>query len=227
MLSGNGVISSFDAGMIAKYAAGPPYAPPGIGSTATWGFFTVANIFLPLGDTPTSRTYASVRSNIAGDDFTGILFGEVSGNWSNTGARPTNIHGPERDVIVELPKIEASSHEKIIVPVMVGSISNKEIISYEFDLNYDPTVIRPLEDPVDLAGTVSRGLGVVVNTNEPGLLRVVVYGPLSIDSDGVLLNLRFIAIGKAGSVSPITWERIIFNEGEPRISTTNGQVELF
>ena len=50
---------------------------------------------------------------------------------------------------------------------------------------------------------------------------------MPIDSDGVLLNLRFTAVGKAGSASPLTWERIMFNEGDPRVTVTDGQVELF
>jgi len=87
-------------------------------------------------------------------------------------------------------------------------------------------VIQPQADPVDLAGTVSRGLSVVTNAKEPGLLRVVVYGPMPIDENGVLLNLRFTAVGKSGLVSPLTWERIMFNEGEPAITATDGRVEM-
>ena len=29
------------------------------------------------------------------------------------------------------------------------------------------------------------------------------------------MNLKFTAIGAPGSVSPLTWERLLFNEGEP------------
>jgi hypothetical protein len=84
-----------------------------------------------------------------------------------------------------------------------------------------------LENSVDVVGTVSRGLMVVVNPNEPGLLRVVVYGAMPIESDGVLLNLRFTAVGPVGSVSPLTFERIMFNDGVPNVSVADGRVELF
>lgn len=67
-VSGNGTLSSFDAGQIARYAAGLP----GSGSTATWIF------------TPANRTYASVTSNVKGQDYEALLMGEVSGNWVNT-----------------------------------------------------------------------------------------------------------------------------------------------
>ena len=78
-----------------------------------------------------------------------------------------------------------------------------------------------------MAGTISRGLSVVTNSSEPGLLRVAVYGPMPIDGNGVLLNLRFTAVGKAGSVPPLLFERMMFNEGEPRATVTGGRVELF
>ena len=62
--------------------------------------------------------------------------------------------------------------------------------------------------------------------NEPGLLRVVVYGAYPIDTNGVLMNLRFTAVGAPGTVSPLTFERIMFNEGDPGTLATDGQVEL-
>jgi hypothetical protein len=66
----------------------------------------------------------------------------------------------------------------------------------------------------------------VTNAKEPGLLRVVVYGAMPIDDNGVLLNLRFSAVGAVGSISPLTFERIMFNEGEPRVSVADGEVAL-
>ena len=66
----------------------------------------------------------------------------------------------------------------------------------------------------------------MTNATEPGLLRVVVYGAYPIDANGVLLNLRFTAVGAVGSVSPLTFERIMFNEGEPRVMVTHGRVEI-
>ena len=214
-VSNNGSVSSFDAGMIAKFVAGMPYLPPGIGLTGTWRFI------------PANRPYPSITSSIAGQDYSAVLMGEVSGNWTNSGARPTNEgNGPERSISVQAPQLAVLAGEQIIIPLSVEAVSNKGIISYEFDLRYDPSVLQPLENPVDVAGTVSRGLSIVTNTEEPGLLRVVIYGPMPIDADGSLVNLRFTAVGTPGAQSPLIWERIIFNEGEPRVIATEGQVVI-
>jgi hypothetical protein len=87
-------------------------------------------------------------------------------------------------------------------------------------------VIRPAADPVDSKNTASRGLSYVVNAREPGLLRVVMYGAFPIDGNRVLLNLRFSAIGVLGSTSPLTFERIMFNEGSSEPIVTNGEIRL-
>jgi hypothetical protein len=232
-VSGNGLIQSFDAAQIARFVTSSGAS----GSTGTWKFFTIPDVPFPPGTTPTSRTYASVTTSITGEDYTALLMGEVSGNWNNTGARPvdrnakhlteiSSSRGPERDVTINLPHLSAATGDEVILPVLVDNSANKRIISYEFNLRYDPSVIQLLPDPIDVAGTISRGLSFMANAAEPGILRVAFYGPMPIMENGILLNLRFRAVGKIGSVSPLIWEKIMFNNGEPRTMAANGRVDI-
>jgi hypothetical protein len=172
-----------------------------------------------------SRSYASVSSALTGQDFVAILVGEASGNY-NPAVHPRPAMGPERSTSVTAPKLVAPADNEVIIPVSVTGAADKEIISYEFDLRYDPSVIQPQENPVDVSGTVSRGLLAVANPNEPGLLRVVLYGPYPIEANGLLLNLRFNAVGAPGSVSPLVFERMMFNEGDPGTLVTDGLIQL-
>jgi uncharacterized delta-60 repeat protein len=223
--SGNGSVTSNDAALIAKFAAGLG----GAGNVGQWKFF-VTGAPSPLPTAPQtysdSRTYASISSSLTGEDFVALLIGEASGSW-NPATHPRPALGPEKNISVEIPRATASTDKEIIIPVNVQGTSGKDVISYEFELRYDPTVIQPLAEPFDVTRTLSRALMVVTNPNEPGLLKIIVYGPMPIEGDGVLLNLRFAAVGKPGSVSPLRWERVMFNEGEPRVSTTDGRIELF
>lgn len=226
-VSGNNVINSFDAGLIAKYVtSSPPY-----GNAGLWNFYTVSTIPFPVGSTPTSRTYASVTSSLQGENFTGILVGEVSGNWQNADTRPVDRNsaakGRAKNININLPKLHTPSDKEIIVPVNVKDVAGRGVISYEFDLKYDPSVIKPLAEPIDISESASRGLFFAVNAEEPGLLRVAFYGPVQIKEDGVLLNLRFAAVGPDGAASSLSFEWIMFNEGEPQVSVTDGKVELF
>jgi uncharacterized delta-60 repeat protein len=229
-VTGNGLVSSNDAAKIAQFVAGLPLAPPNL--TNTWQFYLPPGPSFPVGSSPTSRTYPSVTGTITGENYVGLLIGEVTGNWAPGPLRPVHtrqnaaVGADEADIVLGIPEVKASAEKEIIVPVNVHGAAGKEIISYEFDLRYDSSVIQPSKDSVDLAGTSSRGLSAVANASEPGLLRVVVYGALPIDENGVLLNLKFTAVGKPGSVSPLSFERIMFNEGEPRVVVSNGQVGL-
>jgi len=230
--SGNGLIQSFDAALIARFVT----AIPGSGAVGTWRFFTVSNVPFPIGATPTSRTYSSLVGNLTGEDYTGILIGEVSGNWLNTGARSAKQipetqndeapHGPERGMQVALPSLVIPANVDVTIPIRVIEAADQGIVSYEFELRYDPSVIQPASNVLDTGATVSRGLTAFANPAEPGVVRVSVYGAVPIDRDGVLLNLRFTAVGGPGSISPLNFERILFNDGLPRMTVFNGRVEI-
>ncbi len=212
-VSNNGSISSFDAAEIANYVVSG--SPAGI--AGTWKF------------SPISRNYPSISGSISGQDYSAFLIGEVSGNWNNTGARPGGSDGNSeiaRPITVTVQNVSTVADKEIVVPISVQDVADKKIISCEFDLRYNPLVIQPLVNPVDVTGTVSRGLSVVTNVTEPGLLRVVMYGAMPIDVDGLLLNLRFIAVGVPGALSTLAFERIMFNEGDEGTIVTDGQVEL-
>src|SRR5204863_1722513 len=58
------------------------------------------------------------------------------------------------------------------------------------------------------------------------LLRIVAYGPVPLNGNEVLLKLRFKAVGAPGAVSPLIWERIMFNEGSPRSVANDGSIEV-
>lgn len=228
-VTNNGALSSTDAAQLARFvtALGPP-----IGLTNQWRFFVpdISQPTFPIAASPTTRTYPSVSGSIAGDDYIGILVGEVTGNWTPTAARPAglvenaDISRMDNPIVVTIPQI-TSGDKEIIIPVHADGISTKSVFSYEFDLMYDPSVMQPVGDGVDLKDTISRGLLVVTNASQPGRLRVVVYGAYPIDENGVLLNLRFQRVGASGAVSPVSFERIMFNEGEC-VNTTSGQIEL-
>jgi hypothetical protein len=201
----------------------------GFGRTGTW-FFFVTGAPSPMPTAPAtyndSRTYASVTTNLTGEDYVAILVGEVTGNY-NPANNARSGAGPEKTISVELPQItDIERGKEVVVPIRIEGAVDKNISSYQFDLRYDPSVIEPLADPVDVTKTSSRGLSFAVNPYEPGLLRVVMYGAFPIDDDGVLLNLRCTAVGGAGTASPLTFERIMFNEGDPAVTATGGQVVL-
>lgn len=212
-VSGTGGITSFDAALIARFTV----LLPGSGSAGNWIF------------TPASYGPSTVFTNIVGENYTALLMGDVSGNWNLPINQPGGRMAPSattKPTTIDAPRISAPADSEIIVPVKVQGTTGRGIISYQYELRYDPAVIQPQLNPVDTAGTVSNNLLVTTNADEPGLLRVSVFGAMPLVGDGVLLNLRFTAIGAAGSISPLTWDNLILNEGGIETATTDGQVEL-
>lgn len=223
--SNNNAISSTDAGYIANSAVGS--TPSGI--SEDWRFYIATYPTFPVNSSPTCYTFESVTTANIGKDFNGILVGDVAGVWTGilVGDRSEARAAQHDEIALELPGLTAPANKAVTVPINVQGIAKKNIIAYQFDLRYDPLVMQPQANPVSAVRTVSRDLSFAVNAKEPGIIRVAVYGARSIKSDGLLLNLMFDPIGKAGSASPLKLERVVFNEGGPMINATDGQVELF
>jgi len=222
-VTGNGQVTSEDATGIASWVVS---LPSNFFQSGSWAF------------APSSVNHPFVFNQT--DSFTGYLFGEVSGNWcdplefgpgqctsfgyTTAGVRPAA--GPQKDATVVARNVEAAIGSSIVVPVDVTSVANKGIISYQFDLRYDPTVIQPIGDGVSLAGTVSNRLAVVTNTLTPGLIRVAVYGAYPIGGSGVLFNFHFTAVGDVFRTSPIKLDNFFFNDGNIPTNVTSSEVRL-
>jgi hypothetical protein len=210
-VSGTGGITSFDAALIARYVA----ALPNFGQTGNWRF------------TPVNIVYPNVNTNFSGQDYTALLMGDVTGNWfdpSATRLLPVIYKG--RPIRVTIPETSAVRGAGVTVPINISDSTGKGILSYEFDLSYDPAVLEIGDNATDTVQTLSDGRFVTVNTTTPGLIKVVVFGAAEISGEGALLNLRFNAIGDVGSTTALTWENFNFNEGGVFFRTTNGQITI-
>ena len=214
-VSGMSGVSSFDATLIARYAAGIN-APAG--RAGSWIF------------NPTSYSHQNVYSNVTNENFTALLMGDVSANWNAPGPIPnprnSDASGPERPAIVTVPSITAQAGGEVNVPLRIEGAAKIDVVAYEFELSYDPAVLQPQAKPVELSGSVSSHLKAIANTTEPGLLRVVVFGPFPLIGDGMLLNLKFDVIGEQGSSSLLRLERMMLNEGDPAVTAIDGRVEI-
>ncbi len=219
-VSQNNTITSFDAALIAQWVV----LIPNPGVTGTWKF------------TPTNRAYPNVEASYAADNYSAILMGEVSGNWNPaapdqfvaTPESSTETKTPEGVAIgVTAPTINTSTGANFDVPLAVQDTTGQGIISYQFDLTYDPAVITPQGSPCDVTSTISSGLTPVCNPISPGLIKVAVFGAIPITGAGTLMKLKFTAVGENNDSSTLTLVNFQFNEGVPQDTTTNGLVTLF
>ncbi|MDQ3130158.1 MAG: FG-GAP-like repeat-containing protein [Acidobacteriota bacterium] len=74
-VSGNGTVTSFDASLIAQTVLGISNS----GNAGTWKF------------TPVNRTYSNLTTTQSGQNYTAILLGDVSGNWTPAASSPASL----------------------------------------------------------------------------------------------------------------------------------------
>ena len=87
-VSNNNSVSSNDSAIIAQFVAG---IRPLMSNINAWRFFVPPGPTFPVGASPTTITTCDTSAgSCINQNFIGILVGEVSGNWTNTGARSAN-----------------------------------------------------------------------------------------------------------------------------------------
>lgn len=210
-------VTSFDAGLIARYVA----MLPNFGVTGNWVF------------SPTNRSYPNVETGSTNQDYSAILMGEVSGDW----IEPTSFapplkqaRAPEATVTVTAPTVIKARAIPIDVFITTSDVSpataGTDVISYQFVMTYDPTVIVPRTPAATAGGTISENASVTVNATVPGQLIIVVFRAEPFMGAGDLLRLQFTAVGDAGDISPLTFQSFQWNEGNPPDANVNGQIQL-
>ncbi len=211
-VSGLHSISSYDAALIAQWIVGIPN-PANL--TGTWRF------------TPASTTPDTTVDGV--QDYLALLMGDVNGDWTSVPpvARPA-AEGMARlnAVRVSLPNIKAAQGTLIKVPLGIDGLKGRGVGSFQFDVRYDPTVITPDNIAAEMSGMLSTGFSVAAHSPSPGLLKVVVYGSMPVDKDGVYLFLRFKPTGPASSETPLMIERFRLNDGKADIIPKDGAVRL-
>jgi hypothetical protein len=233
---GDGILTSYDAALIARYAAGLPDH----GIVGTWKFV------------PVNRIYVLLNANQTNQNYVGVLVGDTSGNWAasrpagpaserswvdaETGA-DASLPQPSNGVTLSLPRARALPGASIMVPVQVSELTGRGVRAFDLDIAYDPSMLAPADGLVDTAGTLSAGMAVTVNAANSGHLIVSAFNTTDIAGSGTLLNLRFTVTGAAGQSAYLGFadftdaNRIYhpaarLNAGQPLAVTTKGAVVI-
>ncbi len=154
---GDGILTSYDATLIARFAGGDPNH----GNVGTWVF------------SPSSRTYVSFAASQMNQNFSAILIGDVDSTWEPSRAAgggdddmiaaflrsgqfgepnmPTVQEDPAvtdsvagfGPVAVSLPNTGGGVGSTITIPVTTGSLTGGAVGAYDLQINFDPAVIQP------------------------------------------------------------------------------------
>ena len=207
-VGGQGTVTAFDASLIAQYIVGIPNP---LNTTGNWNF------------TPASPSLTVLPNSV--QNFSGILMGDVSGDWAAETLRPAAANR-FTSVRALLTDATATPGSNVAIPLRLENMGGAGITAYQFDVEYDPAVITPAAVAASVSGTIGQGLSVVSNAPTPGLLKVVVYGALPVVGEGVYVNLQFSTIGGMGSTTPLNISQFRLNDGTAPVYTINGSVTV-
>ena len=215
-VSGNGTLTSYDAALVAQYLIN--ISNPG-NLAGTWRF------------NPASRSYANAEANQTNQNYTAILMGDVTGNWTPPSPfaefEKQETQPAANAIQVSLPSRTVATTQIFTVPITVGDLTSRGFWAYDAEISFDPAVLQlDSAEPVEKTGTISSQFSLAANSNITGRLIISAYGIQPLEGAGTLLNLKFRAIGQGGTVSPLTFQRFMFNEDATQSITTNGQVQV-
>jgi len=134
-VTGNCEVSAYDASYILRYVVGEITQFP---TGKDWRFFP-ANFLLDsvwCVGLPDSIFYPDLSANMFNQDYEGILYGDVSGNWvggDDLLAVRSNDFGSL--LKVQVKEIVVKPGEEFVLPIELTDLS--EIYSAEFSLTYD------------------------------------------------------------------------------------------
>jgi subtilisin-like proprotein convertase family protein len=229
-VSGNGEVTSFDASFIARYAV----TLPNTGSTGTWKFL------------PETRNYSEVTSSLTGGDFTAVIMGDVTGNWTPSPSAQSlsgeeivdrialsNLYGETVSLLMPTkgkgrPGFDeriSRAGEIVSMPLTVAGFDSSGVYSFDAVIIYDENIVEPVFDsPIEIFGTLSTNLNVTVNPSEPGKLRISAYGVVPVYGDGELIRVKFRTIGTNATETEIGFESLVFNETNVTDKVQSGRI---
>jgi len=189
-VTGNCWVNAYDASFILKYVVGLITQFP-LGRD--WKFIPAD---FPL-DTlnwcvaPDTMFYDSLSEDLCCEDWRGILYGDLSGNWYSS-VSVVQREEPE-DVFSRLvvKEIQVDPGEEFVVPIQVENVS--EVYSAELNLSYDDELLSLVRV---VPGELLSGYYFEKNLT-PGEIRIATAGTSPIQGSGDLVYLTFQVLPQA------------------------------
>jgi hypothetical protein len=168
----NGNVTAMDASYVLEHAVGLRDLPfPGAGKI--WDFL------------PGARNYSMLNVDQSGQDFSAILIGDVSGNWTSA-AIPTMIASQPNTIPVSLvwDPVNLATAGKAWLLVKADEPA---IHGIDLTVTFDPALT--LNEVVP--GPLGQNHAVVLNATNPGVARIAAASAVPVNGEGVLLELCF------------------------------------
>jgi hypothetical protein len=150
---------------------------------------------------PANRSYPDLSADQTGQDFTAILLGDVSGNWSAASASARSNDFSRSPVTVRVQNAGASA-TIWLDPAGAPIYSLELLLTYPVD-QAEVLAVEP--------GPAARGLALTTNLTEAGRIRIALAGGRPVTQAGALLTIRLRPTTGARPALALAWGEV--NEG--------------
>jgi autotransporter-associated beta strand protein len=178
--------------------------------------------------TPAQRTYTGLAADQLNQHFTGILLGDVSGNW----ATEVGGAGLPDDVGIQAEPHQLTIGSALVLPGEPGvrvpvriERGNPDVYAADLTITYDVGTLSLAAGGIAV-GEAATGMALAVNTATPGVIRIGLAGAEPIAADGDLVVLEFDVTGDAASAGTVAFGAASLNEGAANVTTANGTLAL-
>ncbi|MFQ6092081.1 MAG: choice-of-anchor D domain-containing protein [bacterium] len=168
-VTGSGEVTAYDVSGILQFRVGKI------------DHFPIGKEWLLL---PEVRDYYFLSSDLADQDYTALVYGDVSGNWPGAGAGKLPVP-PVRPRVVLPDLLSAVPGETASIPVLLEEAEG--VISADVQLGYDPQAL----DLVEVRTTSFTSDFVLQFHDRGGVVQVAMAGVKYLRGTGELLRLTF------------------------------------
>jgi immune inhibitor A len=170
--------------------------------------------------TPNSQSYAG--------ELTRVTVRNISTSADTMRADLAIRAGVGNLVFLQMPDTTASPNDTLYMPIMTDSVNGQNITSLHLTISCDSTVASTAGPYFDLSGSIIPPQWNATAAHSAGTIALDISGTSPLSGRGLLLSLRFrvLAAPGSGAVSPLTFQRFVFNAGEPEADITTGSISV-
>jgi hypothetical protein len=187
-VSGDSAVTSYDASLIMRYAVKLEKKFPIMADSLDCWDFIPKNLPVDISNWyshPDSLLFAPLASDQFGQDFIGIVVGDVSQNWVHPATPAPGLRKGALLITARIGAIEPGGSDRVRLPIELEAAV--DVIAIELDLQYPVQGASPLS-----VRSTDWSEGFLLNyAHEGGRMKIVMAGAVPLSGSGTLVEIEF------------------------------------
>ncbi|NOZ62969.1 MAG: T9SS type A sorting domain-containing protein [Calditrichaeota bacterium] len=127
-------------------------------------------------------------------------------------------------ITLTIPDTMAQSGASISIPIMVSDVTGLNVLAYDMSVTFDQNVLDATG--FSRTGTILESWSDPTVNDLDGQYNLVGAGTAAMSGSGVFIYINFDVVGNPGDTTTIHFNKMVFNEGDPAATTTDGKFTI-